>query len=391
MYATISRLDMKRNIILLLLPLAFCACSSDDDVRLDGTPMVFQASLGSAALTRATTVDGTWTANVPVAISIGDEVKQYQAAANGKLTGSSAAETFYWLTPNDAPKTACAWYVPCAENGYTATLGATEHINMPDDQSTEAKLATADILYAPAREFSYNGNQTFPFYHQTAKLVFYIYNHVGTPVSEVIVGDNNSVVCGADYSRPATGNYGTWNTSSALPADKSNVKAYVAAAPQDADYDNVCTALIVPQQLADGSTLIQVKVGDGTLVHKVTEADLANYQPGYVYTYHVYLENNVILLATDWIYEDDSDEKIRITANVTEWIYMTSTEGTHATPTTWTLFPDDTGGNSTRPTDWSSFPGDMGGISNVPPDWNLEDLWMGTLEPLYDSDVNPFE
>ncbi len=116
----------------------------------------FTAALG-APLTRATT-SGVWETGELVAVEIGSERKQYVVrTADGTMSGNGEANTYYWMTPNDAPKNVTAWHLGQWNGAEAAQLdmACPGTFSVSTDQT--AGTAASDFVYAPLQTISFGG------------------------------------------------------------------------------------------------------------------------------------------------------------------------------------------------------------------------------------------
>ena len=157
-----------------VLLLVATACTQDelaDDTRLpEGEyPLIINATGLSVEATPASTratVDGDWDGVTSVALSLGDETKEYNVTttdAEKKTATLSNNLSPFWWTSRD-PITVSAWW-PYAETMPAVVVKA--------DQSTEKDFAACDFISAENQTVQFD-NPTLTFSHRTARITVHL-------------------------------------------------------------------------------------------------------------------------------------------------------------------------------------------------------------------------
>lgn len=280
----------------MLISACAVSCSDNDDPQPDGSqpdanelpgntyPVEFTASIEK--LSRAT-ADDTWNGDESITVQSVTAADQASADWNtahtatykpvqGKLSTDAPA---YWQR-KDEVRQVRAWYLG---NGTTSaelpsqwTVGA--------DQS--AGHQSGDLLFATGSA-RYEGANNLVFYHQTAKAVVNVKltGGSGLSVAGVTIGAGNIAVDGT-FTAPAAGaTAGTWTPGNA----SSSIKPFALQASEG--YDASCSALLIPQEVAD-KTFLTVTLSDGTeLSWRATEA--TSLAGGRLYTYNATVDHQL--------------------------------------------------------------------------------------------------
>ena len=228
-----------------VLLLAATACTQDE--LADGTrlpegeyPLIINATGLSVEATPASTratVDGDWDGVASVALSLGDETKEYNVTASDAdgyktATLSNNLSPFWWTSRNDI--TVSAWW-PCKdeEDNLLTTMPA---VVVKADQSTANDFAASDYISAEKQTVRFD-DPTLTFSHRTARITVLLKPGDGIPS---VTGANVSVTgLGTDNGNPAT------------------IRTY---APGSDTYE----ALTAPQTVKANTPFIQVDLGGGT-------------------------------------------------------------------------------------------------------------------------------
>ena len=249
-----------------VLLLAATACTQDE--LADGTrlpegeyPLIINATGLSVEATPASTratVDGDWDGVASVALSLGDETKEYNVTASDAdgyktATLSNNLSPFWWTSRNDI--TVSAWW-PCKdeEDNLLTTMPA---VVVKADQSTANDFAASDYISAEKQTVRFD-DPTLTFSHRTARITVLLKPGDGIPS---VTGANVSVTgLGTDNGNPAT------------------IRTY---APGSDTYE----ALTAPQTVKANTPFIQVDLGGGTYYFR-PQSDVV-LEAGCRYTYTV--------------------------------------------------------------------------------------------------------
>lgn len=243
--------------IALLLGLA--ACTQDEAGFLpegaEGTSIVFTATgLNPAATATAGTrapVDGNWEGVQSVAVLMDGTVKAYDVTpstadpTNATLTST---DPYYWTNHNDI--TVTAWW-PYTEGETTPPA-----VKVKANQSTQKDFEGSDLIVADGQTVTYC-SPTLRFTHRTARVTIVLTDYTEGLASVQLTGlstegDNPDII---------------------VPYDKGS---------------NTYTAIVAPQSVAAGTTLITCTFTNGkTFVYKMKNATV--WQAGGEYTYTVSL------------------------------------------------------------------------------------------------------
>lgn len=228
-----------------VLLLAATACTQDE--LADGTrlpegeyPLIINATGLSVEATPASTratVDGDWDGVASVALSLGDETKEYNVTASDAdgyktATLSNNLSPFWWTSRNDI--TVSAWW-PCKdeEDNLLTTMPA---VVVKADQSTANDFAASDYISAENQTVQFD-DPTLTFSHRTARVTVILREGAG-------IND----LTGAEVY--VTG----------LSTDGGNPASITTYAPSDKTYE----ALAAPQTVKANTPFIQVDLNGGT-------------------------------------------------------------------------------------------------------------------------------
>ena len=224
-----------------VLLLVATACTQDelaDDTRLpEGEyPLIINATGLSVEATPASTratVDGDWDGVTSVALSLGDETKEYNVtttdAEKKTATLSNNLSPFWWTSRNDI--TVSAWWPYDVTN-----ISQMPAVVVKADQSTQAGFQSSDFISAENQTVHFD-NPTLTFSHRTARVTIILRERAG-------IND----LTGAEVY--VTG----------LSTDNGNPATITTYTPSDKTYE----ALAAPQTVAAGEPFIQVDLNGGT-------------------------------------------------------------------------------------------------------------------------------
>lgn len=228
-----------------VLLLAATACTQDE--LADGTrlpegeyPLIINATGLSVEATPASTratVDGDWDGVASVALSLGDETKEYNVTASDAdgyktATLSNNLSPFWWTSRNDI--TVSAWW-PCKdeEDNLLTTMPA---VVVKADQSTANDFAASDYISAEKQTVRFD-DPTLTFSHRTARITVLL--KPGAGITSVSGADVYVTGLGTDNGNPAT------------------IRTYEAGG-------DTYEALTAPQTVKANTPFIQVDLGGGT-------------------------------------------------------------------------------------------------------------------------------
>ena len=251
-----------------VLLLAATACTQDE--LADGTrlpegeyPLIINATGLSVEATPASTratVDGDWDGVASVALSLGDETKEYNVTASDAdgyktATLSNNLSPFWWTSRNDI--TVSAWW-PCKdeEDNLLTTMPA---VVVKADQSTANDFAASDYISAEKQTVTFS-DPKLTFTHRTARVAI-----------ELKPGTGFTSVDGATVSLVS------------LSADNGNptaIKTYHASG-------NSYEALTAPQTVEKGEPFIRVELGGGTFYFRPKNDVVLEAGNRYKYTVNV--------------------------------------------------------------------------------------------------------
>ena len=248
-----------RFFALAALALLLGACTQDEAGFLpegaEGTSIVFTATgLNPAATAIAntrSTVDGNWEGVQSVAVLMDGTVKAYDvtpSTADPTSATLTSTDPYYWTNHNDI--TVTAWW-PYTEG--ETTLPA---VKVKANQSTQKDFEGSDLIVADGQTVTY-GSPTLRFTHRTARVTVVLTDYTEGLASVQLTGlstegDNPDII---------------------VPYDKGS---------------NTYTALVAPQSVAAGTTIITSTFTNGkTFVYKMKNA--TDWQAGGEYTYTVSL------------------------------------------------------------------------------------------------------
>ena len=244
-----------------VLLLAATACTQDE--LADGTrlpegeyPLIINATGLSVEATPASTratVDGDWDGVASVALSLGDETKEYNVTASDAdgyktATLSSDTDPFWWTSREDI--TVSAWWP------YGTTM---PDVVVKADQSTKEGFEGSDFISAEAQTVQFD-NPTLKFSHRTARITVNLREGAGindlTGVKVYVTG---------------------------LSTDGGNPSSISTYAPGNDTYE----ALTAPQTVAAGEPFIRVVLGDGTFYFRPQNDVVLEAGSRYTYTVNV--------------------------------------------------------------------------------------------------------
>ena len=248
-----------RFFALAALALLLGACTQDEAGFLpegaEGTSIVFTATgLNPAATATAgtrATVDGNWEGVQSVAVLMDGTVKAYDVAyttADPTSATLTSTDPYYWTNHKDI--TVTAWWP------YTAGETTPPAVKVKANQSTQKDFEGSDLIVADGQTVTY-GSPTLRFTHRTARVTIVLTDYTEGLASVQLTGlstegDNPDII---------------------TPYDNGS---------------NTYTALVAPQSVAAGTTLITCTFADAkTFVYKMKNA--ADWQAGGEYTYTVSL------------------------------------------------------------------------------------------------------
>ena len=251
-----------------VLLLAATACTQDE--LADGTrlpegeyPLIINATGLSVEATPASTratVDGDWDGVASVALSLGDETKEYNVTASDAdgyktATLSNNLSPFWWTSRNDI--TVSAWW-PCKdeEDNLLTTMPA---VVVKADQSTANDFAASDYISAENQTVHFD-NPILEFSHRTARITVNLREGAGindlTGVKVYVTG---------------------------LSTDGGNPSSISTYAPGNDTYE----ALAAPQTVAAGEPFIQVDLNGGTFYFRPKNEVVLEANSRYTYTVNV--------------------------------------------------------------------------------------------------------
>ena len=246
-----------------VLLLAATACTQDelaDDTRLpEGEyPLIINATGLSVEATPASraTVDGNWDGVTSVALSLGDETKEYSVtttdAEKKTATLSNNLSPFWWTSRNDITVSAWCPYDPTNISQMPAVV-------VKADQSTAKDFATSDFISAENQTVHFD-NPILEFSHRTARITVNLREGAGindlTGVKVYVTG---------------------------LSTDGGNPSSISTYAPGNDTYE----ALAAPQTVAAGEPFIQVDLNGGTFYFRPKNEVVLEANSRYTYTVNV--------------------------------------------------------------------------------------------------------
>lgn len=249
-----------------VLLLAATACTQDelaDDTRLpEGEyPLIINATGLSVEATPASTratVDGDWDGVASVALSLGDETKEYNVTASDAdgyktATLSNNLSPFWWTSRNDI--TVSAWW-PCKdeEDNLLTTMPA---VVVKADQSTANDFAASDYISAEKQTVRFD-DPTLTFSHRTARVTVIL--REGAGINDLTGAEVYVTGLSTDGGNPAT------------------ISTYASG-------NYTYEALAAPQTVAAGEPFIQVDLNGGTFYFRPQNS--VELKPGSRYTYTV--------------------------------------------------------------------------------------------------------
>ena len=247
-----------------VLLLTATACTQDelaDDTRLpEGEyPLIINATGLSVEATPASTratVDGDWDGVASVALSLGDETKEYNVtttdAEKKTATLSNNLSPFWWTSRNDI--TVSAWWPYDPTN-----ISQMPAVVVKADQSTVNDFAASDFISAENQTVRFD-NPTLTFSHRTARVTIILREGAG-------IND----LTGAEVY--VTG----------LSTDGGNPASITTYVPSDKTYE----ALAAPQTVKANTPFIQVDLNGGTFYFRPKSDVVLEANSRYTYTVNV--------------------------------------------------------------------------------------------------------
>ena len=249
-----------------VLLLAATACTQDE--LANGTrlpegeyPLIINATGLSVEATPASTratVDGDWDGVASVALSLGDETKEYNVTASDAdgyktATLSNNLSPFWWTSRNDI--TVSAWW-PCKdeEDNLLTTMPA---VVVKADQSTANDFAASDYISAEKQTVRFD-DPTLTFSHRTARVTVIL--REGAGINDLTGAEVYVTGLSTDGGNPAT------------------ISTYASG-------NYTYEALAAPQTVAAGEPFIQVDLNGGTFYFRPQNS--VELKPGSRYTYTV--------------------------------------------------------------------------------------------------------
>ena len=199
-----------------ILLLAATACTQDgpaDGDRLpEGEyPLIINATGLSVEATPASTratVDGDWDGVTSVALSLGDETKEYNVtttdAEKKTATLSNNLDPFWWTSRNDI--TVSAWWPYDPTN-----ISQMPAVVVKADQSTANDFAASDYISAENQTVQFD-NPTLTFSHRTVRVTIILREGVG--INDLTGAEVYVTGLSTDDGNPAT-------ISTYAPSDKT--------------------------------------------------------------------------------------------------------------------------------------------------------------------------
>lgn len=247
-----------------VLLLAATACTQDE--LADGTrlpegeyPLIINATGLSVEATPASTratVDGDWDGVASVALSLGDETKEYNVtttdAEKKTATLSNNLSPFWWTSRNDI--TVSAWWPYDPTN-----ISQMPAVVVKADQSTQADFQSSDYISAEKQTVRFD-DPTLTFSHRTARVTVILREGAG-------IND----LTGAEVY--VTG----------LSTDDGNPATITTYAPSDKTYE----ALAAPQTVKANTPFIQVDLNGGTFYFRPKNDVALEANSRYTYTVYV--------------------------------------------------------------------------------------------------------
>lgn len=247
-----------------VLLLAATACTQDE--LADGTrlpegeyPLIINATGLSVEATPASTratVDGDWDGVASVALSLGDETKEYNVtttdAEKKTATMSNNLSPFWWTSRNDI--TVSAWWPYDPTN-----ISQMPAVVVKADQSTQADFQSSDYISAEKQTVRFD-DPTLTFSHRTARVTVILREGAG-------IND----LTGAEVY--VTG----------LSTDDGNPATITTYAPSDKTYE----ALAAPQTVKANTPFIQVDLNGGTFYFRPKNDVVLAANSRYTYTVNV--------------------------------------------------------------------------------------------------------
>lgn len=246
-----------------VLLLAATACTQDelaDDTRLpEGEyPLIINATGLSVEATPASTratVDGDWAGVTSVALSLGDETKEYNVTASDadgykKATLSNNLSPFWWTSRNDI--TVSAWWPYDPTN-----ISQMPAVVVKAEQSTQAGFQSSDYISAENQTVHFD-DPTLTFSHRTARITVNL--REGAGINDLTGAEVYVTGLSTDGGNPAT------------------ISTYASG-------NYTYEALAAPQTVAAGEPFIQVDLNGGTFYFRPQNS--VELKPGSRYTYTV--------------------------------------------------------------------------------------------------------
>lgn len=274
-------------------------------------PIEFTATgLQATPLTRAT-VDGTWNGNEPIAIKIGDDVKEYVTEIyNERVPLKAVSEKFYYQIKGSF--LVSAWYYGTGYNE-NPPKGWTVQSN----QGTEENYQKSDFLYAYDTLGLIWGNGNLHFFHQTAKVVVHIIDGNQTPegitVKSMTIGNGSNMYLTGSWTAPEK----TWVNDQSIvlgawteqPQPGSIIPKKLGQQKVTVDNDEKTSlasyeALVIPQTIDAGEKLFVIDIDGYSPFYYKPEQNI-EWQGGTQYTYNITLEGSTLSVTSisssmDW-------------------------------------------------------------------------------------------
>lgn len=309
-----------------VLTAGITGCSKMDDSGGDGTPLpegqypLELTSKMDEIISRATT-DNTWTGTEEIAMMVtgtpSSTIKNYTAAATGKLSAKSGTEPFYWTLSSES-KTVSAWYP------YSASAPA--NFTVLDNQSSTG-YAGSDFLYAAPKTIAFtDATKSLTFKHLPARVVFNIKKGDGVTDAEV----QGATVTIANQS--LTSGTITLSTGAVAQATSGSATVTPAALTAASGFQKSIQALLTPRQMKN-LVFIKIGIGNDTFGYKPTNETDGNLESGKCYTYEITVKRNgleVKLTESDtWTNGGSSDvESEKVKPKVGDYYYTDKTFST---------------------------------------------------------------
>ena len=247
-----------------VLLLAATACTQDE--LADGTrlpegeyPLIINATGLSVEATPASraTVDGNWDGVTSVALSLGDETKEYSVTASATdgyktATLSNNLSPFWWTSRNDI--TVSAWWPYDPTN-----ISQMPAVVVKAEQSTQAGFQSSDYISAENQTVHFD-DPTLTFSHRTARITVNL--REGAGINDLTGAEVYVTGLSTDGGNPAT------------------ISTYASG-------NYTYEALTAPQTVAAGEPFIQVDLNGGTFYFRPQNDVELVANSRYIYTINV--------------------------------------------------------------------------------------------------------